>query len=329
MDPQSGEVRALWSNPSYDPSPLASHNGKEAEQYWESLDPASPTGPLVSRATSLGYAPGSTAKVITTAAALETKYEPGSVFEDPFELELPQTDETLTNFTKTACAGGQIDLRTALEVSCDTTFAIIGMEIPTETRQMAEAMGFNKPIPFDIGTEVSTFPEVGEDAKPLQAYVAIGQGDVIATPLQMALVAGTVANGGEVPRPQLVREVIDPSGGIVDRIQPETLGTAMSSETAREVTDMMAAVVQGDSGTGQSAQIPGVTVAGKTGTAQTVQGENPHAWFIAFAPAEDPQLAVAVIVESGGSVGSEATGGVVAAPIAKQLLEADRQIRGW
>ncbi len=329
MDPQSGEVRALWSNPSYDPSPLASHNGKEAEQYWESLDPASPTGPLVSRATSLGYAPGSTAKVITTAAALETKYEPGSVFEDPFELELPQTDETLTNFTKTACAGGQIDLRTALEVSCDTTFAIIGMEIPTETRQMAEAMGFNKPIPFDIGTEVSTFPEVGEDAKPFQAYVAIGQGDVIATPLQMALVAATVANGGEVPRPQLVREVIDPSGGIVDRIQPETLGTAMSSETAREVTDMMAAVVQGDSGTGQSAQIPGVTVAGKTGTAQTVQGENPHAWFIAFAPAEDPQLAVAVIVESGGSVGSEATGGVVAAPIAKQLLEADRQIRGW
>ncbi|MDP9067735.1 MAG: penicillin-binding transpeptidase domain-containing protein [Actinomycetota bacterium] len=329
LDPQSGEVRAMWSNPSYDPTPLASHDGKEAKRYWESLNPDSPTGPLVSRVTSVGYPPGSTAKVVTAAAALESKYEPDSVFPDPVELELPQTDETLTNFTKTSCAGGQIDLRTALEVSCDTTFAMLGMEIPNEIRQMAEAIGFNEPIPFDVGTEPSNFPEVGEDAKPFQAYVGIGQGDVVATPLQMALVAATVANGGEVPRPQLVREVIDPSGGIVDRIQPESLGTAMSSETAREVTELMEAVVHGDNGTGQAAQIPGVTVAGKTGTAQTVEGENPHVWFIAFAPVEDPQLAVAVIVESGGTVGSEATGGAVAAPIAKQVLEADRQIREW
>jgi peptidoglycan glycosyltransferase len=143
----------------------------------------------------------------------------------------------------------------------------------------------------------------------------------------MALVASTVANGGEVPRPQLVREVIDPSGGIVERFQPETLGSAMSADTAREVSEMMEAVVA--TGTGTSAQIPGVAVAGKTGTAQTVQGANPHTWFIAFAPAEDPQLAVAVIVENGGTFGSEATGGAVAAPIAKMLMEADRQIRGW
>jgi len=319
----------MWSNPSYDPTPLASHDSAEAKRYWNSLDPESSTSPLVSKATSRGYAPGSTVKVITTAAALETKYQPDDTFPDPVELELPQTDETLTNFTKTACVGGQIDLFTALEVSCDTTFAMIGMELPNEVREMAEAIGFNEQIPFDVGTEASSFPEVGEDNKPFQAYVAIGQGDVVATPLQMALVAATVANGGEVPRPQLVREVIDPSGGIVERFQPETLGSAMSSDTAREVTEMMEAVVQGDNGTGQAAQIPGVTVAAKTGTAQTVEGASPHAWFIAFAPAEDPQLAVAVIVENGGQVGSEATGGAVAAPIAKTLLEADRQIRGW
>ena len=327
LDPQTGEVRALWSNPSYDPTPLASHDPKEAKQYWDSLDPKSPRSPLVPGTTHRGYAPGSTVKVISTAAALETKYQPDDTFEDPVELELPQTDETLTNFTKTSCAGGQIDLFTALEISCDTTFAMIGMEIPNEIRETAEAMGFNDRIPFEVGTEVSAFPEVGEDNKPFQAYVAIGQGDVVATPLQMALVAASVANEGVTPRPQLVREVIDPSGGIVERFRPESMDRAMSADTAREVAQMMKAVV--DSGTGTAAQIPGIAVAGKTGTAQTVPGENPHAWFIAFAPVDDPKLAVAVIVENGGSAGSEATGGAVAAPIAKQLIEADRQIRGW
>ena len=329
MDPQTGEVRAMWSNPSYDPTPLASHDSAEAKRYWNSLNPESSTSPLVSKATSRGYAPGSTVKVITTAAALESKYQPNDTFPDPVELELPQTDETLTNFTKNACVGGQIDLFTALELSCDTTFAMIGMEIPNEVRGMAESMGFNEQIPFDVGTEPSGFPEIGEDNKPFQAYVAIGQGDVVATPLQMALVAATVANGGEVPRPQLVREVIDPSGGIVERFQPETIGTAMSSDTAREVTEMMEAVVQGDQGTGAAARIEGITVAAKTGTAQTVEGASPHAWFIAFAPAQDPKLAVAVIVENGGQLGSEATGGAVAAPIARDLMLADRQIRGW
>lgn len=327
MDPQSGEVRAMWSNPSYDPTPLASHDSSEAKRYWKSLDPNSSSSPLVSRATSLGYAPGSTVKVITAAAALESKYEPDDTFDDPVELELPQTNETLTNFSKTSCAGGQIDLFTALEVSCDTTFAMLGMELPDEVREVAESMGFNEQLPFDVGTEASSFPEVGEDNKPFQAYVAIGQGDVVATPLQMALVASTVANGGDVPRPQLVREVIDPSGGIVERFQPSTFGTAMSSGTARLLSEMMEAVVA--SGTGTAAQIPGVAVAGKTGTAQTVEGADPHAWFMAFAPVQDPQLAVAVIVENGGTFGSEATGGAVAAPIAKTLMETDRQIRGW
>ncbi len=327
LDPQTGEVRAMWNNPSYDPNPLASHDPKEAKRYWESLDPESPRSPLVPGVTHRGYPPGSTVKVISVAAALETKYAPEDTFPDPVELELPQTNETLMNFTRTSCAGGQIDLFTALEVSCDTTFGMIGMEIPNEIREVAEAMGFNDPIPFEVGTEVSVFPEVGEDNKPFQAYVAIGQGDVVATPLQMALVAASVANGGVTPRPQLVREVIDPSGGIVERFRPESLDQAMSSGSAREVTEMMQAVV--DSGTGTAAQIPGVAVAGKTGTAQTVPGQNPHAWFIAFAPVEDPKLAVAVIVENGGAAGSEATGGAVAAPIAKQLIEVDRQIRGW
>jgi peptidoglycan glycosyltransferase len=338
MDPRTGEVRAMWSSPSYDPTPLASFEAKEAKTYWDSLDPKSTTSPLIAKTTSRSYPPGSTMKVLTAAAALESgKYTIDSEFPDPDALKpcseseppcMPLTNQSLTNFTHRACTGaGRIDLFTALRISCDTTFAIIGLEIHDEIRQMAEAMGFNEPLPFDVGTAASIYPDVPDDSAPFRAYAAIGQGDAAATPLQMAVIASTIANGGQVPRPRLVREVIDASGGIVRTIKPETMGEAMSPETAQHITDMMVAVVE--SGTGVAAQIPGVRVAGKTGTAQTVEGENPHAWFIAFAPADDPQIAIAVIVENGGSFGSEATGGAVAAPIAKILIEADRQIRGW
>lgn len=329
IDPQTGAVRALWSNPSYDPGPLASHDADEAKQYYNSLDPESGESPLVSIATSRTYPPGSTFKVVTTAAALETgKFDRQSKFPDEAELDLPLTDQTLTNFTKTACTpDGEIDLFTALEISCDTTYAILGLRIPGEIYDMAEDFGYNEPLPLGIGTEASQYPDIPDDEEPLRAYAAIGQGDNAATPLQMALVAAGVANDGEVLRPQLVESVLDPSGGVVRRLKPDTLSNPMSAETARVVKEMMVAVV--DTGTGVMAQIPGVKVGGKTGTAQTVEGENPHTWFISFAPADDPKIAIAVIVENGGSAGSEATGGAVAAPIAKAVMEADRSARGW
>jgi penicillin-binding protein A len=147
--------------------------------------------------------------------------------------------------------------------------------------------------------------------------------------LQMAVVAATFANDGEMPRPRLVKQIVDPSGGIVESYSAETVDRALSTEHATEVKRMMVSVVNDPSGTGTAAQIPGITVAGKTGTAQTVEGAAPHAWFIAFAPATDPQIAVAVLVENGGTLGSEATGGQVAAPIAKAIIEADREIRDW
>jgi peptidoglycan glycosyltransferase len=326
LDPTTGEVKALWSNPSFDPEPLASHSSKEQKQYWSSLDPTSSTGPLVNIATTRGYPPGSTFKVVTTAAALESgRYDRDSQFDDPDRLELPLTDDTLTNFTNSACTGtGTIDLFTALEISCDTTFAKIGLQIPDEVFDTAEGFGFNEEIPFDVRTEVSSYPEIPDDRAPERAKAAIGQQDVVATPLQMALVAAGVANGGEVLRPRLVREVIDPTGGIVENYDPEVFTEAMSESNAEEVTDMMIAAVE--TGTGTAARIEGVDVAGKTGTAQTVEGANPHTWFIAFAPADDPQIAIAVIVENGGSFGSEATGGAVAAPIARAVMLADREI---
>jgi peptidoglycan glycosyltransferase len=328
MDPQTGEVRAMWSNPSFDPTPLTTHDPREIRAAWDQLNGQSPN-PLVNIATSRGFPPGSTFKVVTAAAALESgKYTPDSVFPDEATIDLPQTDQTLTNFTNTACTGtGQIDLFTALEISCDTTFALLGLDIHDEIFQMAEGLGFNTRIPFNISTEASSFPRVPDDRQPFRAFAGIGQGDVVATPLQMALVAAAIANDGVVPRPRLVKEVIDSSGDIVSSPPEEDLGRAMSQTTADEVTQMMIAVVE--SGTGVNAQIEGVPVAGKTGTAQSTPGAAPHAWFISFAPADDPQLAVAVFVANGGSFGAEATGGTVAAPMAKRVLEKDREIRGW
>ena len=336
-----GEIRALWSNPSFDPNPLASFDGRVARRHWRSLDPSAADSPLVSIATTHGYPPGSTFKVATAAAALQSgRYKPNTTFPDPQKLEpcketrepgdpcLPLTTESLTNFTHQPCLGGtSIDLFDALRVSCDTTFAILGLDVPRDVYEMAGRLGFNEQLPLDIRTEASTFPDIADEDAPLRAYAAIGQGDVVATPLQMALVAATVANGGEVPRLHLVREILDAGGGVARRFEPENIEQAMSSDVADAVTQMMVAAVA--DGTGGAAQLPGIPVAGKTGTAQTVKGENPHTWFICFAPADDPQLAVAVIVENGGSFGSEATGGAVAAPIARQILEADRRIRGW
>ncbi|MBK5227282.1 MAG: penicillin-binding protein 2 [Actinobacteria bacterium] len=329
LDPQTGEIRALYSNPTFDPNPIASFDAGAAEDYYQSLDPNSGTSPLVSVATSRTFPPGSTFKVLTASAALESgRYQPDSTFDDPDEIDLPLTDQTLTNYSHQSCTGtGEIDLFTALRISCDTTFAMIGLKIPDDIREMAERMGFNEPLPLETGTAPSTFPTIEDDEEPLRAYAGIGQGDVAATTLQMAIVAATIANDGEVPKPRLLHQIIDASAGVVNEPEPETLGQAMSATSAAEVTDMMVAVV--DSGTGTNAQITGVEVAGKTGTAQSAEGANPHAWFISFAPADDPQLVVAVFVQNGGSFGAEATGALVAAPMAKAVLEADRRLRDW
>ncbi|MBA3290065.1 MAG: penicillin-binding protein 2 [Actinobacteria bacterium] len=331
MDPRSGQILAMWNNPSFDPTPLASHESEVQRQGRAALDPQSATSPLVNLATQRGYPPGSTFKVVTAAAALESgEFNPGSTFDDPVSFDLPQTDDTISNFSGGACTGGgQITLEQALTVSCNTTFAEIGQEIPDEIAATSEAFGFNSALPFDLRTEQSTFQEADEDNLPRRSLSAIGQGDVVATPLQMLLVVAAIANDGEVPRPRLAQEIVDPTGGVVESFSPETLGEAMSTSTSNTLGGMMRNVVENGSGT--AAQIPGVVVAGKTGTAQTTEGADPHAWFISFAgpDGDDPQIAVAVIVENGGSLGSEATGGQVAAPIAKALIETDKAIRGW
>jgi peptidoglycan glycosyltransferase len=331
LDPSTGEIKAMWSNPSYDPTPLASHDLNAERQGRRALDPKSPTSPLVNLATQRGYPPGSTFKVVTAAAALESgRFTPASTFPDTVGYTPPQATTDISNFSGGTCVGGgEITLSVALTVSCNTTFARLGQRVPEEILDVSEALGYNTPIPFDLRTEPSTYTLADEDNLPQRSFTAIGQGDNFATPLQMALVAATIGNDGVVPRPRLGKQIIDPSGGIVTTLTPEETGRAFSITTANTMTTMMRNVVA--EGTGTAAQIPGILVAGKTGTAQTVEGANPHAWFICFAGPEggEPQIAVAVIVENGGSLVSEATGGQVAAPIARALIETDQDLNDW
>ncbi|HYH27305.1 MAG TPA: penicillin-binding protein 2 [Actinomycetota bacterium] len=322
IDPQTGEVLALVARPTFDPNRLSSHDGKKIRAAWDELN-ADKDKPLVSNASDEYFPPGSTFKIVVAAAALENGMTPEDNLPNPPELDLPQTNETLENFGGGQCPGGsQISLAQALEVSCNVAFGALGLDLGAERlSEQARRFGFGRDIPFHIPFQEGTFPEPEHfaDNQPLVALSAIGQADVNANALHMALVAGAIGNDGVMMEPRLVTEVRDPSGRVARRLEPAVYGEAMSPQSARRLARMMQAVVE--SGTGTAAQIDGVSVGGKTGTAQQPGGD-PHAWFVSFAPVEDPTIAVAVVVLNGGDAGSEATGGEVAAPIARDVMAA-------
>ena len=318
MNPKTGAILAMYSNPSYDPQPFASHNS-EAVQNYDKLLRASPDKPDLPRAYRERFPPGSTFKVITSSVALGTgQFTPESMFPVLTELDLPQTNNTLKNFGGESCGG---TLALSFQESCNTTFGQIGLDLGNEFVPGMEKFGIGSAPPLDVapGAADSVGPPPGsfQQNQPLFAFAGIGQGDVAVTPLQMALSASAVANNGQIMQPHVVDRVTDSDDNTVKTIDPKPWRTAMTPQVAATVTSMMVSVVE--RGTGMSARIPGVSVAGKTGTAQNQSGA-PHAWFVGFAPAEDPQVVVAVMVEHGGSVGSEATGGRVAAPIAAQMI---------
>ena len=321
IDPRTGAVLALVSRPSYDPGLLSTHDPAGIRKAYDALL-ADPASPMLDRAINQTYPPGSTFKVITAAAALSSgKYSPGSRIASPTVLALPQTTTPLRNFGGESCGDGKTStLADALRISCNTAFAKLGLDLGADAvRKQAEAFGFGQDdlfVPNRIAR--SRYPD--QLTAPQVAQAAIGQYDVRATPLQMAMVAAGIANQGRVMTPYLVSEVQAPDLSRLDLAEPRTYRDAVSPQVAQQLTAMMELVVQ--SGTGTAAQIPGVRVAGKTGTAEHQAGAAPHAWFIGFAPAQDPQVAVAVVVEDGGSAGSEATGGRVAAPIARTVIQA-------
>ena len=320
IDPATGAILAMVSKPSYDPNVLASHDMAAVTAAWDALQ-ADAGRPMENRVIAgRTYPPGSTFKLITAAAALESGYVPETEISAPLELQLPLSSSVLRNFGGASCSPtGIATLADALRISCNTAFAQLGIDLGDDVlRAQAEAFGFDAQLNVPMRVSPSHFP--ADPDAPQTALSAIGQYEVTVTPLQMAMVSAAIANGGTQMNPYLVANVRSQDLTVVDQTEPTELGRPISPATASALRDMMVRVVQ--SGTGRSAQISGVEVAGKTGTAQTSDDAAPHAWFTAFAPAEAPRVAVAVIVENGGSLGNEATGGAVAAPIARAVIEA-------
>ncbi|MGZ4601429.1 MAG: peptidoglycan D,D-transpeptidase FtsI family protein [Oryzihumus sp.] len=321
LDPSTGAILAMVSHPQYDPSPLASHDLKSVAKAWQQVNNA-PGNPAVNRTINGDlYPPGSTFKLVTAAAALSSgQYTEDSEIPGPATLKLPDTTNAkLPNDDRLPCGpGGTSTLLVALQRSCNSSFGGLGMKLGADAlRAQAAKFGFGDQLSVPMRVTPSTVPE--QMNRPQTAQAAIGQFDVRVTPLQMAMVSAAIANKGVVMRPYLVKDVRSADLDVIEETSPEQLSQAVSPDVAARLTRMMEAVVQ--SGTATAAQIPGVSVAGKTGTAEHGTGLAPHAWFTAFAPADNPRIAVAVVVEDGGRAGNEAFGGKVAAPIARQVIE--------
>ncbi|NUP43570.1 MAG: penicillin-binding protein 2 [Streptomyces sp.] len=320
LDPQTGRILALVSSPSYDPGLLAG-TGPAVTERWRRLND-DPAQPMLDRAIRQTYPPGSTFKVVTAAAALEsgavTDLDAPTRSPDPYRL--PGTTWSLTNEGR-GCADASV--RDAFRVSCNTVFAKLGADVGLAAMaRQAEAFGFN-----DTGLRIP--PRVAESnfdtsMSPDQvALSSIGQYDTTATPLQMAMVAAAVGNGGELTRPYLVDRVTNHSGAVVARTEPQRLHRAVSEDTAERLQELMEAVVS--DGTGTNAAIPGAVVGGKTGTAQHGVGNKgtPYAWFISYARPHGTSraaVAVAVVVEDAEAARADISGGGSAAPIARAVM---------
>jgi len=309
LNPKTGEVLAMVSKPSFNPNDLDAN--------WGSIN-NDKNRPLLNRAVSGLYPPGSTFKVITALSSLENLSGVNNrIFQDNGKLVFNST-QSLSDFEGEV--PGTLSFKDAFVLSSNVVFGGLGLELGNnKLKATAEEFNFNKPIPSDgIIIDNSKFPsyktyEVGNIAQS-----AIGQSGVLASPMQMALVASTIANGGVMMKPYLVNKVMTNKGSLVNQTSPESLATVASNENANYIKDLMRAVVT--SGTGTAANIPSLNVCGKTGTADNNINGVPaeaHSWFIGFAPYDNPQISIAVIVENGGQ------GGILAANIAGQLLKFD------
>ncbi len=340
IDPRTGNILAMYSNPGYDPQPLSTGTNQEIEAAWRDVT-SDPGTPLVSHAFQDLYLPGSTFKLITASAALEHGWGPQKEWPNPHRLDLPGTTANIENFGDEYCRGGAktVTMAEAFQSSCNVPFAEIGVALGAERMSgQAQAYGFcqtqptfsiaceDDTIPFDLPWQVGHFPEASyfDNNTAALARSSIGLDNDLTNPLHLALIAATIGNGGTMMQPRLVTEIRDATTGqTIKTFQTEEYSKPLSANAAAELRLMMVSVVSG--GTGTAAQISGVVVAGKTGTATNGKDTPPNAWFTSFAPAgsgETPRIAVAVIVLDGGSMGNEATGGHVAAPIAKLVMEA-------
>jgi peptidoglycan glycosyltransferase len=332
LDPKSGKVLALASMPSFDPNPLVSHDGKAAEQAYNALE-ADPAKPLLNRAVSETFAPGSTMKVIVAAAALQNGLTQQSELTGGRSYQAPDTTHVIGNAPGVVCAD-KITLRQALTVSCNTAFSRLGVEQlgADKVAEAAKAFGFEAEPTFtedDANVFRVAASQTGDlkdpdgtDNAPVLAQSCIGQADVRMTPLQGALVAATVANRGQQMRPYLIDKLTGPDLSTLHSGNPRTLREPVSAQVAGDLQQMMINVVQ--NGTGSRAKVSGLEVGGKTGTAETGDSDDDHGWFIGFAMKDgEPVAAVAVLLERAGKGGS-----AEAARIAGQVMKAVATERG-
>ena len=321
LDPRTGSILAMYSNPSFDPNLLSGHDLTKVQANYKALT-AQPGAVLAPGAYRQRYFPGSTFKIITASAVYDHAPQLATkVYPTLAALPLPQTTNLLHNFGGETCGGQMLELFT---VSCNTGFGQIGLDLGANALYSeAQNYGFNQVTPIDLPfPAVSTFPPPSAFAQDLPglAFSAIGQQNVESTPLEMAMVAGAVANRGTIMTPHILGHVTNSQNQVVSTYQPKPWLQATTPATAAQVTQLMVSVVNDPTGTGTAARIPGVEVAAKTGTAQTGTGKI-NAWFVAFAPAANPTIAVAVILPNQPAA-DEYQGGTLAAPIAKAMIEA-------
>ncbi|GAB4582205.1 peptidoglycan D,D-transpeptidase FtsI family protein [Nocardia sp. IFM 10818] len=327
IEPSTGRILTMVSTPSYDPNLLSTHDGAAAGEAWKTLQ-TDPRQPMLNRAVSQTYPPGSTFKVITTAAALSSGIaKPDDQFTAAPRITLPDTTTTLENYNGSHCGPGDsatASLTEAFKYSCNTAFVELGIKVgAAKLKDEAAAFGIgthpNIPIPWADST-VGTIPD-----NAALGQSSIGQRDVALTPLDNAVIAATVANGGVRMQPHLVDQLQGPDLSTLETVKPMSVGQAISQPVASQLTTLM---IESEKNTQGGNQQRGYQIASKTGTAEhgsDPRNTPPHAWYIAFAPAQNPKIAIAVIVENGGDRALAATGGSVAAPIARAVLDAGLQ----
>lgn len=318
IEPATGRILAMVSKPSYDPNLLAQHSTEKVLEYYRELE-SDPGNPLNNRAIAGDqYFPGSVFKIVVMAAALQSgQYTAASEFPNPPELRLPQSSAIITNSGGRLCGSGEtVTIETALLLSCNIAFAELGRELGEGTiGSMADRFGFGATLEIPLRVTPSRFPRGMDDAQVMLS--SFGQYDVRVTPLQVAMVSAAVANQGLLMTPTLVDQVLSPDLKVLEETTPQAYSEPLTPAIAAELTRMM---VDGVSrGVASGGQISGVDVAGKTGTAETGIGDGRSFWFTGFAPAGNPAIAVAVVVEG---TSSDGTGNTVAAPIARTVMEA-------
>lgn len=320
IEPATGRILAMVSTPSFDTNLLASHDPAAVNAEHDRLA-ADPTRPLYNRAIAGNLnPPGSTFKVVVAAAALASgDWTLDSTLPNPARYTLPGSSTQISNAWGGTCGdGATTTIAEALKRSCNIPMAELAVELGDKAiRETAEKFGYNTEFALPLEATASSYPSGLDDAQT--ALTGFGQGQVTATPLQMAMVAAGIANEGALMKPRLVDEIIGDDFAVHEQFTDEALGQVLSADQAAALTEVLAEGVRSGAATG--ARIDGVDVAGKTGTAQN--GSRPHTlWFTGFAPAESPRVAVAVVVEDGGGMGQSGSGNGIAAPIAKRVIEA-------